>query len=292
MTPQESELVNALFDRLANIENAPRDAAAERLIEDGARRAPHALYALVQTVLLQDEGLKRANARIEELQAQAAEGAAQEQGQGQGQGSFLDSMREAFAPHEPRGSVPSVRAAGTASGGTAPEMAPPREYPPQMPPTPGYGAPPPGAGGGSFLGPAASTAAGMIGGALLLDGIRSMFGHRAGAADANAFGGLTGGNTSGSTVDSDLARAAGVDDIDDAARRDRDKPLRLTPTTAQAPIRPRMRTRTPMLLSTVRPLTATISTTRMIRVSATTTSILTMTVTTTVTTSDSAFDLY
>ena len=145
----------------------------------------------MQTVLVQDEGLKRANARIEELQAQAAGGAAQEQGQGQG--SFLDSMREAFAPHEPRSSVPSVRAAGAASGGTAPEMAPPREYSPQMPPTPGYGAPPSGT-GGSFLGPAASTAAGMIGGALLLDGIRSMFGHRAGAADANAFGGLAGQN--------------------------------------------------------------------------------------------------
>jgi uncharacterized protein len=223
MTPQESELVNALFDRLAKIEGAPRDAAAERLIEDGARRAPHALYALVQTVLLQDEGLKRANARIEELQAQAAEGAAQEQGQGQGQGSFLDSLREAFAPHEPRGSVPSVRAAGTAPGGTAPEMAPPREYSPQMPPTPGYGAPPSGAGGGSFLGPAASTAAGMIGGALLLDGIRSMFGHRAGATDANAIGGLARGNTSGSAVDSDLTRTAGIDDIGDAARGDRDK---------------------------------------------------------------------
>jgi hypothetical protein len=128
-------------------------------------------------------------------------------------------MREAFAPHEPRSSVPSVRAAGAASGGTAPEMAPPREYSPQMPPTPGYGAPPSGT-GGSFLGPAASTAAGMIGGALLLDGIRSMFGHRAGAADANAFGGLAGGKTGGSAPNSDLARVA---DMGDAARRDRDK---------------------------------------------------------------------
>jgi hypothetical protein len=30
---------------------------------------PHAVYALVQTALVQDEALKRANARIEELQA-------------------------------------------------------------------------------------------------------------------------------------------------------------------------------------------------------------------------------
>ena len=70
MTPQESQLVNELFDRLAKLETVPRDPDAERLIADGTRRAPHAVYALVQTALLQDEALKRANARIEELQAQ------------------------------------------------------------------------------------------------------------------------------------------------------------------------------------------------------------------------------
>jgi hypothetical protein len=214
MTPQEIELVNTLFDSLAKLESAPRDAAAERLIADGARRAPHALYALVQTVLLQDEALKRANARIEELQGAAA--------QEQEQGSFLDSMRAVFAPHE---SVPSVRAAA-ASGVNAPQTASPRDYSAQMAPTPGYGAPP--FAGGSFLGTAASTAAGMIGGALLLDGIRSMFGHRTDTAEATAFGGLVGDRNSpwsgisGSAADSDLARAAGIDDIDHAARHDRD----------------------------------------------------------------------
>ena len=70
MTPQEQALVDELFDRLASLENAPRDPEAERLIADGLRRAPHAVYALVQTALVQDEALKRANARIEELQAQ------------------------------------------------------------------------------------------------------------------------------------------------------------------------------------------------------------------------------
>ena len=71
MTPQEQELVNELFDRLAKLETNPRDPDAERLIADGLRRAPHAVYALVQTALVQDEALKRANARIEELQAQS-----------------------------------------------------------------------------------------------------------------------------------------------------------------------------------------------------------------------------
>ena len=61
MTPQEQELVNELFDRLAKVESNPRDPNAERLIADGLRRAPHAAYALVQTALVQDEALKRAN---------------------------------------------------------------------------------------------------------------------------------------------------------------------------------------------------------------------------------------
>jgi uncharacterized protein len=44
MTPQEQELVNQLFDRLAKLESDPRDPNAERLIADGLRRAPHAAY--------------------------------------------------------------------------------------------------------------------------------------------------------------------------------------------------------------------------------------------------------
>ena len=71
MTPQE-QFVNELFDRLTTLEAKPRDPDAGRLIADGLRRAPHAVYALVQTALVQDEALKRANARIEELQAQSA----------------------------------------------------------------------------------------------------------------------------------------------------------------------------------------------------------------------------
>ena len=99
MTPQEQELVEELFDRLAKLENSPRDPAAERVIADGLRHAPQATYALVQTALVQDEALKRANARIEELQAQLR-GSEQEQQQGR----FLDSMREAvLGRREPRG---------------------------------------------------------------------------------------------------------------------------------------------------------------------------------------------
>jgi uncharacterized protein len=90
MTPQEQQLVDELFDRLAQVENNPRDPDAERVIANGVRRAPHATYALVQTALVMDEALKRANARIEELQAQVGDQPPPQQG-----GGFLDGMRDA-----------------------------------------------------------------------------------------------------------------------------------------------------------------------------------------------------
>jgi hypothetical protein len=59
MTPQERQLVEDLCDRLAQLEKAPRDGEAERVIAEGLRRAPNAIYPMVQTVLVQDEALKR-----------------------------------------------------------------------------------------------------------------------------------------------------------------------------------------------------------------------------------------
>ncbi len=70
MTPTERSLVMDLFDRLAAAENAERDPEAERVISDGLRRAPNAVYALVQTTLVQDEALRRADAHIRDLEAQ------------------------------------------------------------------------------------------------------------------------------------------------------------------------------------------------------------------------------
>ena len=216
MTPQEQELVNDLFSRLAQLESMPRDPDAERQIAQGVQKAPNAAYALVQTVLVQDEALKRANARIEQLQAQLG-GAVQPQRQ---QGGFLDNVRDAlFGRDEPHGSVPTVRpqaAQPAETPGDEPGYAPQRPAP-AMTAQPPYGAGPPLGAGGSFLGTAASAAAGAIGGGLLLDGIRSMFGHRAGLAGGDPF--AFGGRHQDSELahshggDNDLAREAGIDDI-------------------------------------------------------------------------------
>jgi len=207
MTPQESELVAELFDRLVQLENAPRNPDAERIIADGLRRAPHAIYPLVQTVLLQDEALKRANARIHQLEAMAGE-----QPAGESRGGFLDSMRDSLLGRRetPRtGSVPQVRPDVRAAE-PSPWSSPQTQQAPMQP-----AAMPPYGGGGSFLGNAAATAAGVVGGGLLLGGIRSMFGGQHGSGPFGAYDQpAAGGSPWSSGGGSDpLAHEAGRDDI-------------------------------------------------------------------------------
>jgi hypothetical protein len=222
MTPQERQLVDDLFDRLSKVESAPRDPDAVAAIAEGLRKAPNAVYALVQTVLLQDEALKRANSRIQELEA----GSAGEQHQS---GGFLDSMRDTiFGQNQPRGSVPNVRPPEVASrpvwnsGQVMQQAQSPGQYS-QAPYGQPYGAPqaPMGGGGGSFLGTAAAAAAGMVGGSLLLGSIRSMmggshhgFGDAAGLSDRAASQ-----NSLSDQSSSDLSRDAGINDIGSSGDR-------------------------------------------------------------------------
>jgi len=138
-----------------------------------------------------------------------------------------DSMRETvLGKRNARGSVPAVRSQAQSSSAAPPYQRRP-EYPPQTPPYPTGPGLAPGVGpafgsGGSFLGMAASTAAGVIGGGLLLNSIRSMFGDHAGLVgqERSAFG-----SASGSAADSDLAHAAGTGSIGrgDVAQKDRDQ---------------------------------------------------------------------
>src|SRR5712671_2804880 len=153
MTPEERNLVNELFDRLAALEDAQRDPEAERAIRDGLQQAPNAPYALVQTALVQDEALKRADARIRELEAELGIG-----GPPPSSGGFLGNMRDTLMGRRdaPRaGSVPTIRPAGASMSPPAPVGAPAGYATGAQP----MGAAPVGS-GGSFLGTAAAAAAG------------------------------------------------------------------------------------------------------------------------------------
>jgi hypothetical protein len=241
MTPQERQLIDELFGRLARLESAPRDPEAASAISRGLQQAPNAVYALVQTVLVQDEALRQAHHRIEEL-----EQLAQAPQQGQSSGGFLDTMRDSiFGSGGSRGSVPNVpppepsrpvwnsgQALGPqGQGGYQQGGYQQGGYPGQgggqqggYYDQGGYGQAQPrggmfggaGGGGGSFLGTAAATAAGMVGGSLLLNSFRGMMGggsHQA-FGDSSGLGDRASQSPwSGDQSGSSLARDAGIDDI-------------------------------------------------------------------------------
>jgi hypothetical protein len=156
MQSQERELINGLFGRLQPFETQPRDSEAEALIKDTIARQPAAPYLLVQTVLVQEQALKAAQERIAELEAGAGAAAPAASG-------FLGSApkigpwgAQPAAPAAPPPSVPSTRSPLQAA--VAPQQG----------------------GGGGFLRTAMATAAGVAGGALLFEGIRSLMGSNPG----------------------------------------------------------------------------------------------------------------
>jgi uncharacterized protein len=251
MTPQERQLVDDLFARLSKVEGAPRDPDATAAITQGLRVAPNAVYALVQTVLVQDEALKQAHDRIEQLESAGSP-------EPQQSGSFLDSMRDAvFGSSASHGSVPNVRAPeinnrdtgsrpvwnsgqvmqqaqgpghydqgpyGQHDQGYGQQGYGQQAYGGQGPMGGMFGGAMGGGGGGSFLGTAAAAAAGVVGGSLLLNSFRGMMGggNRQAFGDSAAIGGKSPwSDLSGSN----LARDAGINDIgsknQDLAAQDR-----------------------------------------------------------------------
>jgi len=246
MTPQERQLVDDLFDRLSKMESAPRDADAAAAIAQGLRIAPNAIYPLVQTVLVQDEALKRANSRIQELESQ---GAPQ-----QGQGGFLDTMRGAISGQsQGGGSVPNVRPPEVGSRpvwNSGQVLQQTGHYDAEHSDQGGYGQPYGGpqapmggglmgggmmgggmmgggmgsGGGGSFLGTAAAAAAGVVGGSLLLNGIRSMMGgshHGFGDASGLAVDRASSQSPWTDQSGSSLARDAGINNISSSSDHSR-----------------------------------------------------------------------
>src|SRR5260221_10833229 len=156
MTPEERNLIIDLFDRLVTLEDAQRDPDAERLIRDGLRQAPNAPYALVQTVLVQDEALKRADERIRELEAgSATETTARDT-------SFLGGMRDSLlGRREGHRAVPSLKPSEAGMSPAWQTGAPPMAA--GAAPAAGPAAAPQ-ADGGSVFGTPASAAARVVGG--------------------------------------------------------------------------------------------------------------------------------
>jgi hypothetical protein len=169
MTPEERELVDGLFARIRANPPADRDPEAERLIRDAIARDANAAYALVQMTLVQEHALRLADERIRQLE-QAAPPPQQSSGR-----SFLGGMIPSSGQRA--GSVPAAGAGAWGRAGAGAAAPPP--FPGQAAPPP-YAAQAPAGGGGGFLRSAMATAAGVAGGALLFQGISSLFAHNPG----------------------------------------------------------------------------------------------------------------
>jgi uncharacterized protein len=191
MDPQEQNLITTLLSRLKSAAGQPKEPEADALIRQAMAEQPDAPYYLVQTVLIQDLSLHNAQNRIAELEHQVT--AAQQQAARPTSflGGLFGSRQPAPLPEQAAPSAPAGPWTRAPQVAAAP-MAQPYQQPGYGQPQPGYGQQQPGyggpgggfmgggMGGGGFLRSAAATAAGIAGGALLFQGIESMFGRGGG----------------------------------------------------------------------------------------------------------------
>jgi uncharacterized protein len=148
MNVQERDLLNQLLKQLAEVKITEKDAEAETLIREAASKQPDATYLLTQRVLLLEHALNVAKAQNDELQAQLHNNNA--------------SQKSGFLSNDP----------WAQQTGNTSRQAPHYAAQPQ-PQTSGsvFG------GGSSFLGNMATTAAGVVAGSFLFQGIENLMGH-------------------------------------------------------------------------------------------------------------------
>lgn len=160
MNSQERNQLSQFLSHLNEVRLPNKDAEAEALISDAVAKQPDAAYLLVQRALLQDQALSAAKAQIAELQNQLQAGVSSQRS------GFLGSDPWA-QPANNSGAVPGV------GNYQVPRSAAPAQ-------SPGFFG---GAGaGGSFLGNVATTAAGVVAGSFLFQGIESLMGHHGSSA--------------------------------------------------------------------------------------------------------------
>jgi len=180
MTPQEKDLIQAVFDRLAKAGGGAKDAEAATFIQEQVRRQPDAAYGLTQAVIMLEAGINQAQQKISEMQRQLDEARA---GSGSAaSGSFLGSASPWGNSSVPRsGPAPQPQPVYAPQ----PSYAQPQPWPMAAPAAGPWVQQP--SGGSSFLRNAATMAAGVAGGTLIAEGLSNMFGNHGG------YGGFGGG---------------------------------------------------------------------------------------------------
>ena len=214
MSPDERRLLTDLFERIRTASANPRDREAEAFIAEAVRDMPYAPYLLAQAVLVQDEALKSAGARIEALERDLAGRDESDSGSFLGRaGSLFGSRPTATEDRQPpaggpwshqRASVPSTGRSGWGApqGGDWQAGAGTQTAPPQA------------AGQGGFLKGALGAAAGVAGGVLLANSLQGLFGggHGGEHGGRGILGDQAGAQKSGDTAGANAAPDGNVDD--------------------------------------------------------------------------------
>jgi len=163
MNEQERGMIDGLFEKLQQAESqaGPRDREAEALIGERMAKQPGAAYMLAQVVLVQEQGLKNLQGRVEDLERQLTE-------RPQGGGGFLGGLFGGGQSQAP------TRAAAPTGGGWGNPGASSRSAAAMQQ----------GGQGGGFLAGAMQTAVGVAGGMLLGNAVAGLFSGDAQAAEA------------------------------------------------------------------------------------------------------------
>lgn len=160
MNLTERELLTEFLNRLGQTPAGTKDAEAEAMIRQAVAAAPDAPYLLVQRAIILEQSLKAAQDRVSQLEKE------------------IGSLRG--------GATPSFLGDSNRWGTSATATPRPPQAPPVSPPAVAQYSPQPAAatnptptqsGAGSFLTTAAATAAGVVGGSLLFQGLENLFHH-------------------------------------------------------------------------------------------------------------------
>jgi hypothetical protein len=191
LNQQEREMIDGLFERLRQAEQQgeARDPEAEALIQERMAKQPAASYLLAQVVLMQEQGLKNLQSRVEQLEQALAE-RPQASSSGFLGGLFGGGSQQAkpTPPPPPRTGAqpPSARAAQPQRGGWTNPTDPAAARPGMAAGMPGQAGAAGHGGGGGFMAGAMQTAMGVAGGVLLANAVTGMFADDSEAAEAAA----------------------------------------------------------------------------------------------------------
>lgn len=198
MSPEETQLIRSLFDRVKSASSTVRDPQAETLISQAVKDDPSAPYYLAQAVIVQEKGLEAAAAHIRQLeerihQLESSNPAPQAAQQGGFLSSIFGGTQQPSAAPAP---APTYR--NDMSGQSQPSQAQgpwgrSNEAPPpsgpwsnQQPSAFGRAS----GGSGGFLQGALGAAAGVAGGMLLANSLSGIFSnHVASSGWGSALGG-------------------------------------------------------------------------------------------------------